>query len=111
MPYNHCQKIMPDGHRCNKQFYVRTNTSTHLRFCPEHDTGKKKGNRKMNDAKIEQKSKFLDKLMKSYDNKIDEYDAKFESVRTVLVRMDIRIKNLEDIVRNQYVDIMAGEEE
>ena len=73
--------------------------------------GRKKGNRKMNDAKIEEKSKFLDKLMKSYDNKIDEYDAKFESVRGILVRMDMRIKNLEDIVRIQYVDAMAGEEE
>ena len=50
-------------------------------------------------------------MMKSYDDKIAEYDAKFESVRTVLVRMDMRIKNLEDIVRTQYVDIMAGEEE
>ncbi len=110
MPYKHCQHVMTDGHRCNKPFYVRTNVSV-LKFCPEHDTGRKKGNRKANDAKIEQKSKFVDKMMKTYDNKIDEYDAKFESVRTVLVRMDMRIKNLEDIVRTQYEDIMAGEEE
>ena len=63
------------------------------------------------DARIEAKSKFVERMMKSYDDKIAEYDAKFESVRTVLVRMDMRIKNLEDIVRTQYVDIMAGEEE
>ena len=109
MPYNHCQKIMPDGHRCNTPFYVRTNTS-HLKFCQEHDTGVSRNKRAM-DARIEAKSKFVEKMMDSYDDKIAEYDAKFESVRTVLVRMDMRIKNLEDIVRTQYVDIMAGEEE
>lgn len=109
MPYNHCQKIMPDGHRCNTPFYVRTNTS-HLKFCQEHDTGISRSKRAM-DARIEAKSKFVERMMKSYDDKIAEYDAKFESVRTVLVRMDMRIKNLEDIVRTQYVDIMAGEEE
>ena len=100
---------MPDGHRCNTPFYVRTNTS-HLKFCQEHDTGVSRNKRAM-DARIEAKSKFVERMMKSYDDKIAEYDAKFESVRTVLVRMDMRIKNLEDIVRTQYVDIMAGEEE
>lgn len=100
---------MPDGHRCNTPFYVRTNTS-HLKFCQEHDTGISRSKRAM-DARIEAKSKFVERMMKSYDDKIAEYDAKFESVRTVLVRMDMRIKNLEDIVRTQYVDIMAGEEE
>ena len=109
MPYKYCQKVMKDGHRCNKQFYVRTNTS-HLKFCQDCDSGVSR-NRRAVDAKIEKKAKFVDKMMKSYDNKIDEYDAKFDSVRSVLIAMDKRIKNLEEALRMNYIDAMAGEEE
>ena len=109
MPYKHCQKIMNDGHRCNKQFYIRTNFSP-LKFCPEHDTGVKR-NKRAADARIEAKSKFVEKMMDSYDDKIAEYDSKFDSVRTVLMRMDTRIKLLEEALRINYINRMAGEEE
>jgi len=86
MPYNNCQKIMEDGHRCNKQFRVPSH-KWKLKFCPECETNPKhKGNRMSALANELQIKDYLRALMKEYPSVKDivPNQTQMDEIRKVL---------------------------
>ena len=66
MPYNNCQKILDDGHRCNKQFRVPSH-KWQMKFCPECETNPRhKGNRMKALATDLEIKDYLVALMEEY---------------------------------------------
>ena len=95
MPYKHCQRIMEDGHRCNAQFYVPTNTHP-LRFCPDHDSAKGTNRRKVA-ARQEDLHNFVVDLQSSIPKMR-------ETIRTLQLensKMLARIDNLEILLDDE----------
>ena len=86
MPYNNCQKIMEDGHRCNKQFRVPSH-KWQMKFCPECETNPRhKGNRMNALANDLQIKDYLKALMETYPSVKDIVPNKTEidEIRKVL---------------------------
>lgn len=86
MPYNNCQKIMEDGHRCNKQFRVPSH-KWKMKFCPECETNPKhKGNRMNALANELQIKDYLRALMKEYPSVKDivPNQTQIDEIRKVL---------------------------
>tara|TARA_R100000995_G_scaffold1763_1_gene1196 strand:- start:29998 stop:30531 length:534 start_codon:yes stop_codon:yes gene_type:complete len=86
MPYNNCQKIMEDGHRCNKQFRVPSH-KWRLKFCPECETNPRhKGNRMHALASDLEIKEYLVALMKEYPSIKDivPSQTQIDEIRKVL---------------------------
>ena len=63
MPYNNCQRIKEDGHRCNKQFRVPSHL-WQMKFCPECETNPtKQGNRRIAESNEIKMREYVIKLM------------------------------------------------
>ena len=78
MPYKNCQKILEDGHRCNRTFKVPTIRSGR-KLCPEHerkDLSSGAGVRNIQ-GKQEKMREFLDDL---YTWKIEAMDRRIDKV-------------------------------
>ena len=97
MPYKNCQKILEDGHRCNRTFKVPTHRSSR-KLCPEHErkeTNKGAGIRNVQ-GKQEKMREFLDDL---YTWKIEAMDRRIDKVveqqRALGNKLDMIVNNME----------------
>ena len=97
MPYKNCQKILEDGHRCNRTFKVPTIRSGR-KLCPEHerkDLSSGAGVRNIQ-GKQEKMREFLDDL---YTWKIEAMDRRIDKVveqqRALSSRLDMIVNNME----------------
>ena len=103
MPYRHCQFIMEDGHRCNRTFGVRTNTSQR-KLCPEHESKRVRpaSSPVRITGKQENMRKFVDEL---YSFKWEQLEKKitklFDYNRITNEKMD-KIKQKQDVLDSNF---------
>lgn len=122
MPYNNCQKIKEDGHRCNQQFRVPSHL-WQLKFCPDCETNPKKTtNRRVAESneikmreyilslmeRIPDVSKLviyhenehltgIEERVETVKGEVDEYKRVFGHIKSQLTRSrNYMLKSIED---------------
>ena len=131
MPYNNCQKIKEDGHRCNKQFRVPSHLWV-LKFCPEcEDNTKLRKNRRVSESneikmreyvlslmeRIPDTSKLvifhenehlvgIEERVETVKDQLDEYKRVFGDIKGQLTRSrNFMLNSIEDTHREMKEEV------
>ena len=93
MPYNNCQKIKKDGHRCNKQFRVPSHL-WQMKYCPDCETNpKKQKNRRVSESNEIKMREYILALMERIP---DVSKVVLYNENEHLVGIEERVENVKD---------------
>lgn len=109
MPYNNCQKIKEDGHRCNKQFRVPSHL-WQMKFCPDCETNpKKQKNRRVSESNeikmreyvlaLMERIPDVSKLVLYHENEhLTGIEERVETVKSQLDSFTLTVGTLKSII-------------